>query len=178
MELLQINNNINMDNKILIVLKEDVYEKQTENKINFGGIKHYSTNEYFYNKIMFNNKFIDIYINVVERDIKDYVLILTANKNLYYIKNCMLERINNLEDFKNAVIKDLYFYKTVVVENHYNIYKNLKADIYKDIPDEELDNFDNIKVTFNGYYYIKNSMFSNYPNIFCVLPILKKLKGI
>ena len=68
---------------------------------------------------------------------------------------CCLDKIDNIEQFKKVVIEDVCFYKSVVLENYYNIYKNLKVDVYKDIPDEEMDNFDNILPSFNGYYYIK-----------------------
>ena len=139
-------------------------------------IKLLSTNPDFYKIFTFNNTYISVYKDVKKP--KEYYLLLTINKNMYYINMCCLDKIDNIEQFKKVVIEDVCFYKSVVLENYYNIYKNLKVDVYKDIPDEEIENFDNILPSFNGYYYIKNDMFNKYPHFFCVLPILEKLKGI
>ena len=137
-------------------------------------IKLMSTNPEFYKTFTHKSINISVYVNAKQEE--RYYLLFTTNKNRYYIKFAMLGKIYNIEQFKKIVIDDVCFYKAVVLENYYNLYKNLKVDIYKDVPEEALHNYDNIKVTFNGYYYIKNSMFSNYPNLFCVLPILKMLK--
>ena len=134
------------------------------------------TNMHFYKALIYKSINISVYINVKEE--QDYYLVLNISKNKYYINMCCLDKIDNIEQFKKVVTEDVCFYKSVVLENYYNIYKNLKVDVYKDIPDEEMDNFDNILPSFNGYYYIKNDMFNKYPHFFCVLPILEKLKGI
>ena len=135
-----------------------------------------SINPEIYKTFTYGSINISVYVNV--RDAEPYYLLFTTNKNRYYIKFGMLGKIDNIEHFKKIVVEDVCFYKSVVLENYYNLYKNLKVDIYKDVPEEELHNYDNIKVTFNGYYYIKNDMFNKYPHLFCVLPILEKLKNI
>ena len=137
-------------------------------------IKLMSTNPEFYKTFTHKSITISVYVNAKQEE--RYYLLFTTNKTRYYIKFGLLDNIDNIEQFKNVVVENVCFYKSVVLENYYNLYKNLKVDIYKDVPEEALHNYDNIKVTFNGYYYIKNSMFSNYPNLFCVLPILKMLK--
>ena len=133
-----------------------------------------TSNPEFYKTFTYGSINISVYINTKQEEL--YYLLFTTNKTRYFIKFAMLDTIDNIEQFKNIVVENVCFYKSVVLENYYNLYKNLKVDIYKDVPEEALHNYDNIKVTFNGYYYIKNSMFSNYPNLFCVLPILKMLK--
>jgi len=96
-----------------------------------------TNNMYFFKTINYKNLDVCIYKNA-PADNKDYSLVLTENKNnKYYIKSAMLDNLDT-QDFKNSFVKDLYFYKTVVIENYYNIYKNLKVDVYKDIPYEEL----------------------------------------
>ena len=133
-----------------------------------------TNNMYFFKTINYKNLDVCIYKNA-PADNKDYSLVLTENKNnKYYIKSAMLDNLDT-QDFKNSFVKDLYFYKTVVIENYYNIYKNLKVDVYKDIPDEELKNFDNITLSSNGYYYIHNDVFIKYPHLFSVFPIIEKI---
>ena len=155
--------------------KATIEQEAVIKPIEISNIKLLSTNIYYFKTVNYKNMDVCIYKNA-PADNKDYYLVLTENKNTkYYIKSAMLDNLDNTQDFKNVLVKDLYFYKTVNIENYYNIYKNLKADIYKDVPDEELDNFDHIWYSSNGYYYIHNNMFIKYSHLFSVLPIIEEI---
>ena len=54
---------------------------------------------------------------------------------------CVKDQIET-DTFKPMVLDDICFNKTMEINNYYNLYKSLKIDVYKDIPDEEIDNFD------------------------------------
>jgi len=76
------------------------------------------------------------------------------------------------------VIKDEhlpYFYKTVNIDNYFNLYKNMYINIYKDIPDKFVDKFKEIQTGFkNRFYMTKYDLYVKYVNIFTVVPIVKE----
>ena len=145
---------LELKNKMLV---EDVTRPQTKIDIKTENIMLLSTDPYYYKKFFFNDMYIDVYRNKPET--KDYYRLFEINNNSYYIKHSMLDTNDNIKDFKDVVVEDVCFYKSVEIDNYYNLYKNLKVDVYKDVPDEELDKYNNIIPSFNGYYYIKNDMF-------------------
>ena len=81
-----------------------------------------------------------------------------------------------IKNYKDNFNKDVYFYKRFVIDNYYNIYKNLDINIYKNIPEENEENFKEFHITQSGRYYLdKEYLKIKYPNVFNVVPFIVHL---
>jgi len=86
-----------------------------ENKLNVSEIKLLSANPEFYKTFAYKGFNISVYINVKEEGL--YYLVLTTNRNKYYIKHFMLDKIDNVEDFKQYLLIDLNSYLNITDGN-------------------------------------------------------------
>ena len=98
--------------------------------------------------------------------------------NMYIVASSNMDKLKHYNPVNDNVIKDEhlpYFYKTVNIDNYFNLYKNMYINIYKDIPDELEDKFKEIQTGFkNRFYMTKYDVYVKYANIFTVVPIVKE----
>jgi len=147
-------------------------------RINTNEIKLLSANPEFYKTFTHNNIQVSTYINVTS-DPKQFYLILTANKNRYYIKMHVLDKIQNLEDFKQMLINDININLNNGNVAHLNI--DLINKFVRDTPTDIIYNPNNTDTNNRNYPLFcfvdyKNNIFFAYNKMLVDTEIQNKFK--
>ena len=116
----------------IMPIKDNILQNINNNfefvcKIDTKNIKLYSTDPYFYKKVLYNGIYIDVYKNINVKD-KNYYLVTTGIKNSYYIKTAMLHKIDSSDNFKEYIIKNMH----ITEELNLDLLNNFIRDNTKD----------------------------------------------
>lgn len=155
--------NKKMENKRAYKTVNDAKTEGKTEEIKKQNIIQVSTNPEFYKNFTFNKFTISVYKNVKEK--QEHLLIITINKNSYYIKMGCAANIENIEDFTQTLLEDIN--KDIFNNNIEQLNKHLINSLLRDSKQDIVYNPENPHTRLKNYplFYFtdsKNNIFVAY----------------